>query len=266
MPRIIAKVEGRGNGIKTALVNIVELAQSLNRESPEITKFFGCELGSQTTYTAGNTPSDHRAIVNGSHTPQTLQTHLSKYIENFVLCANCKLPETHYKIKSGIITQKCAACGHKSPVDMTHKLTTFIVAQHKKAKEASGGKSDKKEKKKEKKDKDEDSGEDAVKEKKVKKEKKTKSTSPAPDAEENLDEDEEVKAECKVKPSTSSKDTDNEDILVSTVTSAVEDLDLETDKTAVGKILFYLLPCFTLPICDNTLSLESLHSLLLSFA
>lgn len=130
MPRIIAKVEGRGNGIKTVIVNIVDLSLALNREGPEITKFFGCEIGSQTTYS----PESDRAIVNGAHTAQDLQNHLSKYIEGFVLCKQCKLPEAHYKIKAGIISQKCAACGNKDTVDMTHKLTTFILAQEKKKK------------------------------------------------------------------------------------------------------------------------------------
>jgi translation initiation factor 5 len=131
MPRIMAKVEGRGNGIKTVLVNVTDLGTSLNREAPEITKFFGCEIGSQTSFSADT----DRAIVNGAHTAADLQVHLCRYIENFVLCENCRLPETHYKIKAGLISQKCLACGHKSTVDMTHKLTTFILAQHKKAKE-----------------------------------------------------------------------------------------------------------------------------------
>eukprot|EP00596_Hydrurales_sp_CCMP1899_P005743 CAMPEP_0119041444 /NCGR_PEP_ID=MMETSP1177-20130426/12107_1 /TAXON_ID=2985 /ORGANISM="Ochromonas sp, Strain CCMP1899" /LENGTH=423 /DNA_ID=CAMNT_0007007487 /DNA_START=288 /DNA_END=1559 /DNA_ORIENTATION=+ len=131
MPRIMAKVEGRGNGIKTVLVNVTDLGTSLNREAPEITKFFGCEIGSQTSFSADT----DRAIVNGAHTAADLQVFLCRYIENFVLCQNCRLPETHYKIKAGLISQKCLACGHKSTVDMTHKLTTFILAQHKKAKE-----------------------------------------------------------------------------------------------------------------------------------
>jgi translation initiation factor 5 len=131
MPKILAKVEGRGNGIKTLLVNVNDVGLSLNREPAEVTKFFGCELGAQTIFSA----ETDRAIVNGAHTAQDLQRHLSRYIENFVLCANCRLPETHYKIKSGLIAQQCLACGHKEGVDMTHKLTTFILAQHKKAKD-----------------------------------------------------------------------------------------------------------------------------------
>lgn len=145
MPKIFGKVEGRGNGIKTVLVNVADIGLSLNREAPEITKFFGCELGSQTTF------AEDRAIVNGSHRDSDLQVHLFKYIELFVLCKKCRLPETHYKIKDGLISQKCLACGNKDGVDMTHKLTAFILAQHKKSKDLA--KNDKKDKdKKDKKD------------------------------------------------------------------------------------------------------------------
>jgi translation initiation factor 5 len=183
MPRIMGKVEGRGNGIKTLLVNIIDVAKSLNREAPEVTKYFGTELGAQTTYSGE--PGNERAIVNGAHTDQTLQEKIKIYIEKFVLCATCKLPETHYKIKDGVITQKCLACGSKSLCDMGHKLTTFIVAQNKKAKADAkkGDKTDSKKDKKVKKDKaaeagsptnDEKEKTSSKKEKKEKKEKKSK--------------------------------------------------------------------------------------------
>lgn len=159
MPRLVGKVEGRGNGIKTVLVNVTDLGASLNRDPQEVTKFFGCELGAQTTYA---TDTD-RAIVNGAHRDADLQDHLRKYIEHFVLCKNCRLPETHYKIKDGLISQKCLACGSKDRVDMHHKLTAFILAQHKKHKaeeKKSGG--DKKDKKKKDKEKKKDASGDAA--------------------------------------------------------------------------------------------------------
>lgn len=50
MPKLIGKVEGKGNGIKTVLVNVADIGDALKREAPEITKFFGCELGAQTSF------------------------------------------------------------------------------------------------------------------------------------------------------------------------------------------------------------------------
>ena len=156
MPRIIGKVEGRGNGIKTVLVNVESVALSLNREPAELTKFFGTELGAQTTYSA----ELDRAVVNGAHQTSDLQALICIYVEKFVLCKQCRLPEAHYKIKAGIIEQRCLACGTKDQCDMSHKLTTFILAQHKKAKIESAKDSKKDSKKDKKKDKDDAATED----------------------------------------------------------------------------------------------------------
>ena len=87
MPAVFGKIEGSGNGIKTAIPNISNVASSLHRDPGEVNKFFGCELGAQTTY---NEDTD-RAIVNGAHTDDTLQKLVHKYIEFFVNCPTCGL-------------------------------------------------------------------------------------------------------------------------------------------------------------------------------
>lgn len=125
MPRLIAKVEGKGNGIKTVIVNMVDIAKALGRPPTYPTKFFGCELGAQTQFDLKN----ERYIVNGSHDDTKLQDLLDVFIKKFVLCSECDNPETHLAVKqkSGIIQQRCKACGHQSVVDMRHKLTTYIM-------------------------------------------------------------------------------------------------------------------------------------------
>lgn len=47
MPRVIGKVEGRGNGIKTVIFNVTDLSLALKRDPGEVCKFFGTELGAQ---------------------------------------------------------------------------------------------------------------------------------------------------------------------------------------------------------------------------
>ena len=51
MPAVFGKVEGSGNGIKTAIPNIAEVALSLHRAPGEVNKFFGCEPVSYTHLT-----------------------------------------------------------------------------------------------------------------------------------------------------------------------------------------------------------------------
>lgn len=125
MPRLIAKVEGKGNGIKTVIVNMTDVAKALSRPPTYPTKFFGCELGAQTQFDHKN----DRYIVNGSHTDDKLQTLLDTFIKKFVLCPSCSNPETNLvvSIKRGTIAQRCIACGYNGNVDMRHKLTTFIL-------------------------------------------------------------------------------------------------------------------------------------------
>ena len=123
MPAVFGKIEGSGNGIKTAIPNISDVALSLHRNPAEVNKFFGTELGAQTRYNA----ETDRAIVNGAHKDVVLQDLMHRYIEKFVLCPNCRLPESEYKIKNDTIYHRCKACGSKEMVDMSHKLCNFIL-------------------------------------------------------------------------------------------------------------------------------------------
>lgn len=125
MPKLLAKVEGKGNGIKTVVVNMVEVAKALNRPPTYPTKYFGCELGAQTQFDLKN----ERYIVNGSHEASKLQDLLDGFIRRFVLCPSCDNPETLLGVlpKKGVINTKCMACGYSGQLDSTHKLTTFIL-------------------------------------------------------------------------------------------------------------------------------------------
>ncbi|KAL0281071.1 UNVERIFIED_CONTAM: hypothetical protein PYX00_002173 [Menopon gallinae] len=125
MPRIMAKVEGKGNGIKTVIVNMIDVAKALGRPPTYPTKYFGCELGAQTQFDFKN----DRFIVNGSHDASKLQDLLDGFIRKFVLCPECDNPETTLIIsaKKGSISQGCKACGHYGPLEFNHKLNTFIL-------------------------------------------------------------------------------------------------------------------------------------------
>lgn len=157
MPRIVGKIEGRGNGIKTVVDNCAEVCESLNRSPAYLTKFLGIELAAQSRWRE----EELRSIVNGSHSDADLQNLVHKFVDIFVLCPVCKYPETKLKIstKNKTITHVCKACGAKSMVDMNHRLCTFILKDAKRAKKQSkdGKKGDKKKKdkkaKKEKRDK-----------------------------------------------------------------------------------------------------------------
>ncbi|KAI6213445.1 Eukaryotic translation initiation factor 5 [Aphelenchoides besseyi] len=123
MPRIYAKVEGKGNGIKTVIVNMPEVAKALARPPTYPTKYFGCELGAQTNFDLKN----DRYIVNGEHDANKLQDILDGFIRKFVLCPACENPETTLVVRRNVIHSKCKACGHAFTIDQKHKIATFIL-------------------------------------------------------------------------------------------------------------------------------------------
>jgi len=127
MPVLLTKIEGKGNGIKTVVPNMSDVARALSRPPTYITKFFGCELGAQTPFDEKN----DRYIVNGAHDADRLRELLDGFIDKFVLCRSCKNPETELIIlKSGRnedIIRDCKACGERTGIDMRHKLVTFIL-------------------------------------------------------------------------------------------------------------------------------------------
>ncbi|KAG4922946.1 hypothetical protein JHK82_051923 [Glycine max] len=124
MPRMITKIEGRGNGIKTNVVNMVDIAKALARPASYTTKYFGCELGAQSKFDE-KTGTSH---VNGAHDTAKLAGLLENFIKKYVQCYGCGNPETEIIItKNQMIQLKCAACGFVSDVDMRDKLTTFII-------------------------------------------------------------------------------------------------------------------------------------------
>ena len=123
MEKIQSKIEGKGNGIKTVIVNLSSVANSLARPGSYVIKYFGFELGAQTN----SNPADDRWIINGAHEASKLQDYLDGFITKFVLCKKCKNPETEVIIKDGNIILDCKACGQRSDVDLRLKLSGFIL-------------------------------------------------------------------------------------------------------------------------------------------
>merc|ERR1712066_717436 len=126
MPRLVTKIEGRGNGIKTCIVNMGDVARALKRPPQYTTKWFGNELGAQSTYT-NKEGEGERSIVNGAHQTDVFQELLDKFIHKYVCCENCHLPEIDMFIKKGNILAHCKACGWNGDLDNSHKLAAFIT-------------------------------------------------------------------------------------------------------------------------------------------
>lgn len=120
MPPIVTRREGKGAG-KTVLCNISDVAKHLQRSVEEIMHYFSFELGARGTF------DNHRkeGFINGPHSAHSLQILLSKYIDEFVICVGCGLPETIYTTDSRYLYQDCGSCGLRS-AHMEHRLADSL--------------------------------------------------------------------------------------------------------------------------------------------
>ena len=121
---------------QTLIHNLPEVAHALNREPIEILKFFSIETSSRFHHSILSChSSNHRYILSGRYSSTQLQQLLSEYLELYVICPHCSLPDTFYKIKragnksNGKVSLVCQVCGLKSRCDQDHKLSSFIVKQ-----------------------------------------------------------------------------------------------------------------------------------------
>lgn len=77
-------------------------------------------MGAQSKYD----PKEDKSSVNGDHPNADLVKILNKFIDVYVLCPRCKLPETILVLKhKKDLYHRCAACGAESPIDADNKMS-----------------------------------------------------------------------------------------------------------------------------------------------
>jgi len=123
MPLLVTKFEGKGNGARTAILNIREVAKALHCDLVYLIKFFGMELGAQ----AKMDKIKNKTVINGFHDAKQLALLLDKFITLFILCPRCKLPETALSVHKKAVVTTCAACGYNGPSANQHKFAMFIA-------------------------------------------------------------------------------------------------------------------------------------------
>lgn len=97
-------------GVRTILYNFKEISDILNRDPNHLLKFLSGELA-----TAG-TIDDSRAIFQGKFSRDTIDRLVKRYIDDFVVCPVCKLPDTNLVKEKRFHFLRCEACGAKSSI------------------------------------------------------------------------------------------------------------------------------------------------------
>ncbi len=106
----IPKIEGHFEGKKTILTNFFQIVMHMRRKPEHFQKFILKELA-----TSGQRDGD-RLILNNKIPSAKINQKIEEYAQEFVLCKECKKPDTEL-IKEGRLNFiHCLACGAKHPV------------------------------------------------------------------------------------------------------------------------------------------------------
>lgn len=103
-----AKIMIQGN--KTIISNFTNIADQLQREPQHLLKFLLRELA-----TPGNIDGP-RLILGRKISANLINQKIGEYAKIFVLCPDCKKPDTKLIREDKVLLIKCMACGAKHPI------------------------------------------------------------------------------------------------------------------------------------------------------
>lgn len=102
--------EGETDGAFTRLTNITDIADALSRDAEHLHRNIQRELGTNGQF------NGQRSRFNGSFTVQDFSDAIDEYVDEFVACSECGLPDTVLVKENGIDMLRCQACGAFRPV------------------------------------------------------------------------------------------------------------------------------------------------------
>jgi len=106
----IPKVKGHIQGNKTIISNFYQIAAILRRETEHLMKFILRELA-----TPGNL-TKNALIIGSKVSASRVNEKIQQYADAFVICSECKKPDTKLMREDKVVFMKCQACGAKHPI------------------------------------------------------------------------------------------------------------------------------------------------------
>jgi len=96
----------RQEGNVTVYENFQSTVDRLGREDDHVMKFLQNELG-----TSGHIDESGRARLTGEFDASRIHDAVEECTDEFVLCSECGLPDTHFEREGGALLLRCEACG-----------------------------------------------------------------------------------------------------------------------------------------------------------
>ncbi|PIN92857.1 translation initiation factor IF-2 subunit beta [Candidatus Pacearchaeota archaeon CG10_big_fil_rev_8_21_14_0_10_31_24] len=103
-------VKGAISGKNTIINNIIPIADYLRRPVEHLSKFLQRELA-----TSGKLENT-RLILKTKLSSEKVNKKIQEYTTEFVICNECKKPDTEIESEKGIKYKKCLACKAVSPI------------------------------------------------------------------------------------------------------------------------------------------------------
>lgn len=106
----IPKVQGKVQGRATIITNIHSIASYIRRPVENLAKFLQKELAIQISLEKDS------LVLKSQLNSSKVNEKIEMYVKEFVLCTECKKPDTEIISEKGIKFKHCLACGAKSPI------------------------------------------------------------------------------------------------------------------------------------------------------
>jgi translation initiation factor 2 subunit 2 len=106
----IPKVKGHVEGTKTIITNFSQICDVIRRPKEHVAKYLFKELA-----TPGIIDGE-RLILNRKLNSGLINEKVESYVNEFVICPECKKPDTELKKEDRLMFLHCLACGAKHAV------------------------------------------------------------------------------------------------------------------------------------------------------
>lgn len=106
----VPQVDSDIQGNMTIFKNFIPVTQAIRREPKHLLKYLTKQLA------APGSIEGQRAIFQSKLTKRVIQAKLDNYVKDFVVCKECKRPDTKLIKEGRILILKCEACGAKTGV------------------------------------------------------------------------------------------------------------------------------------------------------
>jgi translation initiation factor 2 subunit 2 len=97
-------------GMRTVIFNFKEVADALGRDPQHLLKYLTGEMATAATIQGS------RVIFQGKFSEDTFHRLVDRYMETFVVCPICKLPDTKIVKEKRLSFLICDACGARSSI------------------------------------------------------------------------------------------------------------------------------------------------------